>query len=461
LLRSKHVEMREPYRVGWKDVAALIEAVIKAEAIKPVQQAKREAFKDFGILGTRRDPPLTSIFYGIMLRLGIIDKVIEDLTGSKSPLLLDPRLRSALRVFIYLEVYARDRVTYERKLECLKRTAAWLSSRSHPYVGMWFIDAVKSLSTYTPTPKTPDEELMFKYLLPAWYVRRIFELVGASEADKILKSFAEKPKISVRVNILKASVQEVLEKLKAEGKNPEVSKVVPTVIKFEGPYNFDKSELFKSGKIVIQEEPAALAALILNPRPGDVVVDLAAAPGGKTEHMGELMRNQGVIHAFDINKVRMRKLEELVKRAGVTIVKTYVKDGREAPKVVGEEVADRVLVDAPCTSDGTLAKNPDLRWRLMEDEVAKLSQLQYELLKAALKLVKPGGYILYTTCTLLSEENEEVIKRLLEKEGKKVRLVPLEGPYDRGFLPGTMRVWPHIHKTIGFFYTLLQKVDRS
>ncbi|MEM4435309.1 MAG: hypothetical protein QXP10_04455, partial [Sulfolobales archaeon] len=113
------------------------------------------------------------------------------------------------------------------------------------------------------------------------------------------------------------------------------------------------------------------------------------------------------------------------------------------------------------TSDGTLAKNPDLRWRLMEDEVAKLSQLQYELLKAALKLVKPGGYILYTTCTLLSEENEEVIKRLLEKEGKKVRLVPLEGPYDRGFLPGTMRVWPHIHKTIGFFYTLLQKVDRS
>ncbi|MEM4593181.1 MAG: RsmB/NOP family class I SAM-dependent RNA methyltransferase, partial [Sulfolobales archaeon] len=355
----------------------------------------------------------------------------------------------------------RDRVTYERKLECLKRTAAWLSSRSHPYVGMWFIDTVKSLSTYTPTPKTPDEELMFKYLLPAWYVRRIFELVGASEADKILKSFAEKPKISVRVNILKASVQEVLEKLKAEGKNPEVSKVVPTVIKFEGPYNFDKSELFKSGKIVIQEEPAALAALILNPRPGDVVVDLAAAPGGKTEHMGELMRNQGVIHAFDINKVRMRKLEELVKRAGVTIVKTYVKDGREAPKVVGEEVADRVLVDAPCTSDGTLAKNPDLRWRLMEDEVAKLSQLQYELLKAALKLVKPGGYILYTTCTLLSEENEEVIKRLLEKEGKKVRLVPLEGPYDRGFLPGTMRVWPHIHKTIGFFYTLLQKVDRS
>lgn len=453
--------MKEPYRVDWRDLAALIEAVLRAEAVKPVQQAKREAFKVFGVLGTRKDPPLTAIFYGIMLKLGIIDKIIEDLTGSKNPLLLDPRLRAALRVFIYLEVYSKDRVAYNRKLECLKRTAAWLSSRSHPYVGMWFIDAVKSLSTYTPTPKTPDDELMFKYLLPAWYIKKIFELVGESEADKLLKSFTERPKICVRVNVLKAGVQEVLERLRSEGKKPEVSKIVSTVIKFDGPYNFDKSELFKSGKIVIQEEPAALASIILNPKPGDVVVDLAAAPGGKTEHMGELMRNQGVIHAFDIDKARMRRLEELVKRTGVTIVKTYIKDGREAPKILGEEVADRVLVDAPCTSDGTLAKNPDLRWRLMENEVAKLGQLQYELLKAALKLVKPGGYILYTTCTLLEEENEEVIRRFLNKEGEKVRLLSLEGPYDKGFLPGTMRVWPHIHKTIGFFYALLRKVDRG
>ncbi|MEM2826602.1 MAG: RsmB/NOP family class I SAM-dependent RNA methyltransferase [Sulfolobales archaeon] len=452
--------MKEPYRVGWKDIAALIEAVLKAESVKPVQQARRDAFKALGILGTRRDPPLTAIFYGIMLRLGIVDKVVEDLTGSRSPLLLDPRLRAALRVFIYLELFAKDRIIYSRKLECLKRTASWLSSRAHPYVGTWFVDAVKSLSTYTLTPKTPSEELMFKYLLPAWYVRKVFELIGESEGDKLLKSFMEKPKISIRVNILKSSVEEVLMSLKTKGK-PEISKAVPTVLKFDGPYNFDKSELFRSGKIVIQEEPAALATLILNPRPSDVVVDLAAAPGGKTEHMGELMRNRGVIHAFDIDEARMKKLEDLVRRAGITIVKTYIKDGREAPRVLGEEIADRVLVDAPCTSDGTLAKNPDLRWRLMEDEVAKLSQLQYELLKAALKLVKPGGYILYTTCTLLREENEEVVKRFLEKEGKKVRLLSLEGPYDKGFLPGTMRVWPHIHKTIGFFYALLQKVDRS
>ncbi len=449
--------MGEPYRISWRDVAALIEAVLRAEAVKPAQQAKRDAFKKFGILGTRRDSPLTAIFYGIMLRLGVIDRAIEDLTGSRSPLLLDPRLRAALRVFIYLELFAKEGVTYERKLECLKRTAAWLSSRVHPYVGMWFVDAVEGLSTYKLTPKSPDDELMLRYLLPPWYVRRIIELAGPEEADRLLRSFMERPKISVRVNLLKATVEEVLERLKAEGKDPEVSAVVPTVVRFEGPYNFDRSELFRSGKIVIQEEPAALASIILDPRPGETVVDLAAAPGGKTEHMGELMRNRGTIYAFDVDETRMRRLEELVRRAGITIVKTFVRDGREAPRVLGEGVADRVLVDAPCSSDGTLAKNPDLRWRLVESDVAKLAQLQYELLKAALKLVKPGGRILYTTCSLLKEENEEVVERLLRREGRKVRLVPLEGPYSPGFLPGTMRVWPHVHKTIGFFYALLEK----
>jgi len=98
---------------------------------------------------------------------------------------------------------------------------------------------------------------------------------------------------------------------------------------------------------------------------------------------------------------------------------------------------------------------------MFEEEVPKQAQLQYELLKAAIKLVKPGGYILYTTCTLLPEENEEVIKKILNKEGSRIRLIPLNEPYDQGLIPGTMRVWPHKHNTIGFFYALLQKIERS
>ncbi len=454
------VKRKEPVMLSWRDIAALIEAVKLAEKIKPSQQAKRDAFRKYGVLGSTKDPPLTAIFYRILLRQGIIDRVISDITGVKSPLFLDENLRAALRVFIELKVFSKDRIRYERYGEIKNRVSSYLSTHVHPYVGMWFWEVIDKLEDYKLEPRDEDEKLMFKYMLPSWYIRKIIGLVGSDEAFKIFEAFNTKPLISIRVNILKATAGEVIKELRREGKEDlEVSSVVPTVIRFKGPYNFDRSRLFRDGKIVIQEEAAAYASILLNPRPGEVVVDLCAAPGGKTEHMGELMRNKGVIYAFDVDKVRIKRMKELLRRTGIDIVKIYLRDGREAPKLLGEGIADKVLVDPPCSSDGTLMKNPDLRWRLMETEVPKIAQLQYELLKAAIKLAKPGGRILYTTCTLLKEENEDVIAKILRKEERRVKLIPIKGPYDEGFIKGTMRAWPHKHNTIGFFYALLEKVS--
>ncbi len=448
---------KEPVSLGWRDVLALVEAVRRAEEVKPSQQAKREVFKDFGILGGRKDPPLTAIFYRVLGRLGILDMVLREVTGVKNVLLLDPHLRAALRVFAELLIFSRGRFRFENPIEVRRRVSAYLSKRSHPYVGMWFWDVLDELREHRPRPSSREEVLMLKYRLPLWYVRRMTELLGG-EAEDYFKALNRKPLISVRVNTLKASVDEVVEELRREGKEVVVSKVVPTVLRFEGPYNFDASRLFKDGKIVIQEEAAALAPHILKPRPGEFVVDLAAAPGGKTELMGELMDNKGVIHAFDIDRRRLKRMRELLRRTGVRNVVIHVEDARNAPNILGKGVADKVLVDAPCTSDGTIMKNPDLRWRLMEGEVPKFAQLQYEMLRAALKLVKPGGLILYTTCSALKEEGEDVVARLLRKVGSKVELVELKGPYDEGFMKGTMRAWPHRHGTIGFFYALLRRV---
>lgn len=455
---SRRAGRREPVLLGWRDVLALVEAVKKAEEVKPSQQAKRDVFRKFGILGKRKDPPLTAIFYRIMARQGILDLVIKEVTGVKNVLLLDPHLRAALRVFTELEVFSRNSIRYENPHEVRRRISAYLSTRSHPFVGMWFWDVSWGLRKHKPMPRNREEELMFKYMLPLWYVKRISELLGMREAEEYFKALNRKPKISVRVNTLRASVDDVVNALEKEGIKVEVSRVVPTVLRFEGPYNFDASDLFKDGKIVIQEEAAALAPHILNPKPGEFVVDLAAAPGGKTELMGELMQNEGIIHAFDIDKRRIRRMKELLRRTGVRNVVIHAEDARKAPAILGKGVADKVLVDAPCTSDGTIMKNPDLRWRLMEGEVPKFAQLQYEMLKAALKLVKPGGLILYTTCSALKEEDEDVIERLLKKEGSKLELVELRGPYEPGFLEGTMRAWPHKHPTIGFFYALLRRI---
>ncbi|RLF88175.1 Fmu (Sun) domain-containing protein, partial [Thermococci archaeon] len=209
--------------------------------------------------------------------------------------------------------------------------------------------------------------------------------------------------------------------------------------------------------IIVQEEASAVASLILNPQPGEIVVDLAAAPGGKTTHMAELMQNKGKIYAFDIDKARMKRLKDFVNRMGIKIVKPIIKDARKAPEILGEEVADKVLLDAPCTSSGTIGKNPELRWRLRESKIEEMAKLQRELLESAAKLVKPGGRILYTTCSIFLEENEENVKWFLNTH-QEFRLIKLEGPYDPGFSEGTMRAWPHRHDTIGFFYALFEKV---
>ena len=449
-----------------RDLEALVKAVKLGEEIKPSQQAKRDVFEEYGIAGTFKDRILTAIYYDIWRRIGIIDRIAAQIAGVQNVAILDPWLRAALRVAIEILVFEkfvkepryRD-VKYTFINYFKRRIAKFLSDATHPYVGMYFWELVDKIATYKWEPKGLIEKWEYRYMVSETIISKLLKLLSKEEVKAILREFNRTYPISVRVNTLKSSVEEVVETLKKEGIEPTVSRVVPTVVKFKGPYDFTKSRLFNEGKIVIQEEAAALAAIILDPKPGEVVVDMCAAPGGKTEHMGELMKNQGVIHAFDIDDLRIKRMEELLKRAGIEIVKIYKQDVRKAPKIIGTNIADKVLLDAPCTSSGTIMKNQELRWRITDMKIQELQKLQIELLETAIKLAKKGGRILYTTCSLFKEENEDVVETVLNKYKDVVRLVPLNGPYDPGFIPGTMRAWPHKHKTFGFFYALFEKVS--
>ncbi len=443
------------YKVKERDFVVLTEVLRKADEIKPTQHAKRMVFEKYGILGTHVDRILTAVYYKMMKRLGIIDRIIRDVVGVH-PNILDPWLRSALRTTIEFLVFERKYTKHLNPERVRKVVADFLSNVTHPYVGMYYYEIFDEIRNYELKPKDEIERMEFEYLLPSWYIRKMREILG-DEAEELFKALNREPMISVRVNTLKATVKEVLDHLKSQGKDVIVSKVVPTVLKFEGPYDFDKSKLYRKGKFVVQEEASALASILLDPKPGETVVDMCSAPGGKTVHMAELMRNTGKIYAFDVDELRIKRMEELIRRCGVKIVKVYRMDARKALEVLGEGVADRVMLDAPCTSDGTLMKNPELRWRIREEKVGEIAQLQYELLNVGIDLLKRGGRILYCTCSMFKEENEEVVKRVLE-ERNDVKLIPLSGYYSEGFLKGTIRAFPHRHNTIGFFYALLERV---
>jgi len=441
-----------------EDLEILVEAIRRAEQIKPSQAAKREVFAKRGILGSSRDRFLTAILYEILKRQGIIDRAIIDIIGVEKPLILDPWLRASMRVALGISLFFNPT---NKTMENLKKSVSkFLSKITHPFVSMYYWEIYDRIVDYKFKPRDRGEELELQYMLPKWFIDDMRELLGDSEAEELFKALNERLPLSLRVNSLKATVQEVVEELEREGKRPYVSEVVPTIIKLNEPYDLSKSKLYRKGYIVVQDEAAALASLILDPKPGEVVVDLCAAPGGKTSHIAELMRNEGVIHAFDIDERRVERMKIILRRMGITNVKIYIEDAVKAPEILGHEVADRVLLDPPCSSTGTFMKNLELRWRIHKDYIGELIKLQRKLLETSIKLLKPGGHLLYTTCSLLPDENEENIKWLLSQHSE-LELVEINGPYSQGFLDGTMRAWPHKHATTGFFYALLKKSVES
>ncbi|GAB6136247.1 RsmB/NOP family class I SAM-dependent RNA methyltransferase [Thermococcus prieurii] len=431
-----------------RQLYALVEAVKLGEVIKPSQSAKRKAFSRYRIEGWENSK-LTGIFYSIQRRLGLIDEIIAELVGV-SPLILDPWLRATLRVAVEVAVF-RD--PGGRTVQHLKGLAKFLSGKTHPYVGYYYYELLPRIINYVPKLDSEEKRLKWEYLFPEWFIARMRGLLG-EEAEELLKALNETLPVSLRVNRLKASVEDVEDYLRRKNLRFERSERVETVIRVLDPFNPGK--LMEKGLALPQEEASAVASLILSPKPGETVIDLAAAPGGKTAHMAELMENEGKIYAFDIDSERIKRMRQILKWAGVEIVEVRKLDGRRAPEVLGEGIADRVLLDAPCTSDGTIAKNPELRWRLREKNIPKVVALQKELLESAWRLLKPDGRLLYSTCSMLPEENEEVVKWFLSRHDD-AKLVPLSGPYDESFLPGTMRAWPHRHGTIGFFYALIEK----
>jgi 16S rRNA (cytosine967-C5)-methyltransferase len=216
---------------------------------------------------------------------------------------------------------------------------------------------------------------------------------------------------------------------------------------------------FNAGWWVVQDASAQLASLLLAPQPGETIIDACAAPGGKTTHIAELMGNTGIIWAIDRAASRLKKVKQNCDRLGITNVQTRTIDLREINDWQG--YADRLLLDVPCSGLGTLHRHADARWRQSPDEIAKLSQLQQELIAKAATWVKPEGTMVYSTCTLHPAENEQVITKFLATHPHwQIAPPELDHPA-HAFVSaeGWVKVLPHVHDMDGFFMARLKRFD--
>lgn len=357
---------------------------------------------------------------------------------------IDAKILAVLRVGMY-QIFFLDRVpnsaAVNESVEIAKKFCGIGASK--------FVNGVLRSAVREPQKSefpTDDsvESLALRTFHPAWLVKLFVEEFGLDTARKICATNNMEPPLCLRVNFLKSNRTEILDALKKFGATAEPSKLVPEGIICKSHGALDSFKPLKIGMCQVQDESSMLAAHWLNPAENDFVIDCCAAPGGKATHIAELMKNRGRIIAADIYETKLQHIKENLQRLGIKIIEPLLLDAREIGNKFYNQ-ADKVLVDAPCSGLGVIRRKADLRWKKSFEEIAELPKLQAEILASAANAVKIGGTLIYSTCTIIRRENEEIVENFI-KSNKNFRIAEM-----KNFLP-------HIDGTDGFFIAKLVRI---
>lgn len=253
---------------------------------------------------------------------------------------------------------------------------------------------------------------------PLWLTQRWVTEVGVEETMRICTFNNQISPCTLRINTLKIRPRDLVDQLKEKGLKTNPTHYSEEGMVIENPPPASELPLIKEGLYILQDEASQLVTTILDPKPGERILDACAAPGGKTTHIAQRMGHRGEIYALDIHKGRLDLIKEICQRLGIKIVKTIRGDATQPLPFPRGVKFDRILADVPCSGFGTLRRNPDLKWKKGEREIRRLSGLQLAILSNLASYVKERGVLLYSTCTIFREENEEVVEKFLEKNSE-------------------------------------------
>lgn len=320
---------------------------------------------------------------------------------------------------------------------------------------------------FTSIDRIADPTLRFalRHSLPDWLARRLLDELGPAEATAYAEALSARAPLTLRANRLKTTRDALLAELAALALEPAPTRFSPDGVTLGARVNVFGLDAFKAGRFEVQDEASQLVAELVAPPVHGLVIDACAGAGGKTLALGAAMRNKGRLVAMDMAAHKLQELARRARRAGLSNHRTLAvpADGPlpEAALAFSGK-ADRVLVDAPCSGVGSMRRNPEARWRMSPDYVAALPELQLRLALRALPLVKPGGRLVYATCTTLAAENEEVVARILAAEPRLSR-IPVKEILGKERADGittpdgmSLSTYPHRHGMDGFYATALR-----
>lgn len=418
----------------------------------------RNIYDDISILD---ESFIREIVYGVVENRLLIDWIITQFSKIRFNKIA-PVIREILRIGVY-QIIFMDRIPDSAAVnESVK-----LSKKYGHRGSIGFVNAIlRNISTNKQKIELPDknteilEYLSIKYSHPKWLVEKWLKDYGAKFTEELCIANNSRPKLNIRVNTLKIEKKNLIDRLNDKGFITKEGKYADDCIIVENPAKITETIEFKEGLFQIQDESSMLVAQIMNPKPGSFVVDVCSAPGGKTTHIAQKMKNSGTIVARDIHDHKLKLVNENAKRLGISIIDVEKHDALELDEKLIEK-ADYCLLDAPCSGLGLIRRKPDIKWTKTRESLSEIVKLQYQMLKNCYNYVKRGGVLLYSTCTIEKAENINLIDKFLQ-ENKDLTLTSfyelvnneeLSHMTQKGFL----ELYPNINDTDGFFIAKMIK----
>ena len=400
---------------------------------------------------------LYEIVHGVVRWQGRLDWILNGFyKGTFSKAI--PNLKNALRVALY-QILFLDRVPdYAAVNEVVEFVKKLQGQKPADLVNAVLRNIIRSKNAIRYP--NPEEDLVgyltAYYSHPSWMVKRYIARFGREATEKLLIFNNEKPYLTLRINALKTKPEEFKTLLENVKLKYHQGTYLPEFFKLLNLTNITAWEYYSKGYFNIQDESAGLACRLLDVQEGFRILDMCAAPGGKTAYIAALMHSRGEVVALDRFESRLKILQKNMDRLNVDCVRTTVADALEYKSLP----FDRVLVDVPCSGSGTLSKKPDIKWKKDIFDIRNLNVLQLKLLSKAANLVKPGGVVVYSTCSIEPEENFEIIKKFLE-ENPNFKFESAKGKFPDEIIDenGCIQTLPHVHKMDGAFAAKLVRVS--
>lgn len=459
---------------GAKHIAADKISKAREKAVKLVYEVTEQgAYANLALMKTLRHSELnladrsllTNLVNGTIRMLKHLDWVLnvflkQDINKQ------NPWLRSILRVSAY-QIMFMDRIPH---FACVNDAVEMSRKQCNTNLAKVTNGVLRNLIRHKedikyPPPGSP-EFLAVYYSHPKELVDNLLNVYGTEQCEKILAYNNQPARVDFRVNTLKTMREELIQELQQDGVKCHASPQLPWCIRIEAIESpLEDLPAYKEGRFYVQNEAAMLAAIILDPIPGKKVLDLCCGVGGKTTHLAENMKNRGLIKAYDSYARKVNILKANCTRLGIKIVDAITKD---IILLEEDEPAGWVMLDAPCSGTGVLNRRSDARWNKDITAIKQLTSLQLQFLQKAGSLLDDGGYLLYSTCSILPDENEEVVQAFIDNNPfklvgfeQKLTFFPLDTGDKENARQGMLTLLPGKYDTDGMFFALMQKVRRE